>query len=242
MNTLNPAGALQVVGYRQDQRFFTRITVCIAALIVFSFAQFGLRGMVDYGAVPWWVHAHAAVMMSWLALLIAQNRLAESGNIRLHARLGWAGLVLAVVIGLFGLYSGQMAIALDRVPPFFTHPFFLALTAIEALAFTATVLTAIALRRQTEWHRRLIVVSLIIIMEPAFGRLLPMPLLGDWGEWVVLVLQLVVLGVAATHDHRTLGHVHPASWLGGLWLVVIHVSIQLVARTGWAAGVVAGLE
>lgn len=240
MPTLNPVDALALEGYRNDQRFFTRITVCIAVLIVFSFAQFGARGMVDYGNVPWWVHLHAAAMVGWLVLLITQNVLAGRGNLLLHARLGWAGLLLAVSIGVLGVYSGQMAIALNRVPPFFTHPFFLALTAVEALAFTATVLTAIAMRRQTEWHRRLMLVSLIIIMEPAFGRLLPMPLLGDWGEWVVLVLQLVVLGIGATHDRRARGQVHPAFVLGGLALVAIHVSIQLLARTGWAAGVVAG--
>ncbi len=215
MSTLAPTG----VSFTADQTFFTRLAIGISLFIIFAFAQFSLRGMVRFEAVPWWTHLHAFAMLSWLALWIAQNHLAGRGNLRLHARLGWTGMVLAMGIGALGIYTGQMAITLGRVPPFFSDPFFLALTAVEATAFTAVVLTAIAMRRQTEWHRRLILVSAVIILEPALGRLSPLPFMGVWVYWTVLVLQLMVLGIAMRHDQKVHGRVHAALWVGALALV-----------------------
>jgi hypothetical protein len=220
--------------YSDDQRFFTRMAVGIAVFSVFGFVQFAARGMVDFAAIPWWVHLHAAAMVGWLALFVTQNMLAERGHLALHRRLGWTGLVLALVIGPLGVYSGQMAITLGRVPPFFSDPFFLALTSVEATGFVLIVVAAILQRRRTEWHRRLMLVSTVVIMEPALGRLLPMPLLGHAGEWVVLVVQLMVLAVAAWHDQRLHRQVHPALMIGATLVILVHCVIQGLAITEWA--------
>ncbi len=222
------------VAFQDDQQFFTRMATFVALLIAFGFVQFAARGMVNFGAVPWWVHLHAAVMVSWLGLFVTQNVLAGRGKLQVHRRLGWIGLVLALVIAPLGVYSGQMAIALNRVPPFFPDPFFLALTSVEAISFALIVIAAILLRRQTQWHRRFMLVSTVVIMEPGLGRLLPLPYMGNWGEWAVLAVQLMVLAVAFRHDKQVRGAVHPALWVGAAWVVLIHCVVQGLAITDWA--------
>ncbi|MEI6640633.1 MAG: adenylate cyclase [Novosphingobium sp.] len=216
--------------YQADQRFFTRLALALAALIVFGFAQWALRGFVDPLKTPIWIHLHGIAMLGWLALIVTQNSLAERGNMALHRQLGWLGLVLVAAIVGLGMFSGRMALALHRVPPFFTDSYFLALTHVEVVAFASLVGTAIALRRNTQWHRRLMFGATVILMEPALGRLLPMPLLGQTvGGWIEAGLQVGFLAILARHDRKVAGSVHPATLLAMAAVVGVHAVIQLLA-------------
>lgn len=217
--------------YRTDQRFFVNLSQGIAAFIAFGFIQWSARGMVDIGTVPIWVHLHGLAMVSFLILFLVQNRLADSGSLALHRRLGWAGLLLALAIAPLGSFTGVMAVELHRVPPFFSNAHFIALTWVEAILFSATVCYAILRRRETEWHRRMMLAALVLIMEPAFGRLLPMPFLHGWGHWIIMALQLGVLGIAMRHDRSVRGSVHPALWAGTGLIIGSAVIIALLAQT-----------
>lgn len=244
MATVAPSSLKPAERYRADQAFFLRLAIGICVFIVFGFVQWTARGFVDVGAVPIWVHLHGAVMIAWLTLFVTQNALANSGALALHRKLGWAGLVLALLLAPLAAYTGQMAVTLGRVPPIFTGPYFLALTHIEGAAFSAMVLWAIAVRRQTEWHRRLMLASLVIIMEPALGRLLPVPLLGQWTEWVIAAVQLATLGIAMRHDLKFSGRIHPALWCGAAAVMATHLAIVFAARapvvTAYAQALAAG--
>lgn len=213
-----------------DQRFFTRLAIGMAAIIVFSFAQWALRGFVSPAAAPVWVHLHGVAMLSWLGLLVAQGVLAGTGNAALHRTLGWLGVALVLCIAVLGVFTAQRAIQLHRVPPFFTNAFFLALTHVEALAFALMVAAGIALRRRTHWHRRLVLGATIIVMEPAFGRLLPAPVLGPVLEPILeLALQLGVLSIIARHDLRQTGTIHPATRVIAIALIVITATINALS-------------
>ncbi len=229
---MNMAAGRPSASYLADQRFFTRLALALAAFIVFGFAQWALRGFVAPLKTPIWVHMHGLVMLSWLALLITQNTLAGNGNLALHRRLGWSSLLLVPALMVLGIVSGQMALALHRVPPFFTDAYFLSLTHVEVVAFGSMVAVAIAMRRQTQWHRRLMLGATVILMEPALGRLLPMPLLGQSaGAWLEAALQVSFLGMMAHHDYKVMGRVHPAS-LAAIGVVIgVHALIQVLAST-----------
>lgn len=224
--------------YRGDQRFFTRLALALAAFIVFGFAQWALRGFVAPLNTPIWVHAHGIVMLSWLALIITQSTLAENGNLALHRRLGWSSLLLVPALMVLGVISGRMALALRRVPPFFTDAYFLSLTHVEVVAFGSMVAIAIAMRRQTQWHRRLMLGATVILMEPALGRLLPMPLLGQSsGAWLEAALQVSFLGIMARHDSKVLGRVHPATLVAMGAVIGVHALIQVLAGTAAIAAI-----
>ena len=113
--------------YSVDQSFFVKLAIALAGLTVTGFILNAAMGRVDISAIPVWIHLHAVAMLAWLALFIAQNRLAASGNIALHRKLGWAGAFLVCAIVGLTCFSGVMAVAMGRQPPFFSPPFFLAL-------------------------------------------------------------------------------------------------------------------
>lgn len=214
-----------------DQSFWQKTMLWISVFIVFGFAQFAARGLVDYGSVPLYVHAHAVVMMAWLGLTVTQATLVARDNLALHRRLGWLGAGLAALVVCLGSWVSIQIIQAHREPFFFTPPFFLALTQVGLLTFGGLITAAIMRRRETEWHRRLMVGALILLMEPALGRTLPMPLIMPWGEWAALAVQLGVLAVVARHDRKVRGTIHPATIVAGLVITLSHCIIETLAVT-----------
>lgn len=215
--------------HQMEQRFFTRFALALAAIIVLGFGQWGARGMVNVGTTPWWVHLHGGLMVSWLGLFVLQSLLAQAGLRELHRRLGWASLGVLAAIVLTGPYTGIRAVELHRVPPFFTDAYFLALTSVGTLMFAALVCWGVAMRRQRDWHRRLMLGAGIVLLEPALGRLLPMPLLGAWGPFTEMCLQLGFVLVMARHDTNRRGTVHPATLVAAVAVIAVLGLVTLLS-------------
>ena len=219
-----------------DRSFWQKMALGMALFIVFGFAQFALRGFVDPARAPLHVHAHGVVMLGWLALTVAQTWLVDRDNLALHRRLGWLGIGLAAGLVALGSYTGIHAVMTQRQPPFFAPPYFLALSQVGLVAFAGLIAAAVATRRRTEWHRRFMLGALILILEPALGRVLPMPLIMPWGGWLSMAIRLGVVGLVARHDSRTLGRVHPATVIVALVVAGAHVAVEVLARVpAWIA-------
>lgn len=71
----------------------------------------------------------------------------------------------------------------------------------------------------------------IIILEPALGRLLPIPLMGPWAEPAVALCQLVVVAIVAAYDRRIGGAVHPATWAVAALVIATRVAVSLLSMT-----------
>lgn len=223
--------------------FFRRMALWLSAFIVFGFLQFAARGLIDYRTAPVWFHLHGMAMTCWLGLLVVQSTLADNGNLTLHRQLGWSSTALVPVIWVLAMAAVVSALRTNFVPPFFTPAFFLALVVVETSLFAGMASLAIARHRDTDWHARLLLGATIVLMEPALGRLLPMPLLGGWGEWLAMAVQFVPVMLMVRHDRRELGTVHPATQLTAVVVVVAHVATALVAMlpaVDAAAGAIAG--
>lgn len=221
-------------GYASNQPFFVGLAWLCAVIIVVGFVQNAALGRVDIPAVPSRVHLHGLLMLSWLGLLITQNRLALHGNLTRHRQLGWLGAGLVGAIVLVSGLASVLALVEHRFPSFFTPAYFLALGGGEAGSFAGLVLAGIALRRDTESHRRLISGSTLVLLEPALGRLLPMPLIGgEVGQWVILLVQLGFVAFILREDRRSLGRIHPATLAVGGALVLTHALVSLGARLPW---------
>ncbi len=225
------------------ERFWQRMAIGLALFIVLGFLQFTLRGFADPVAAPFWVHVHGAAMLAWLGLLIVQPTLVSRANLPLHRRLGWIGAGLAVFIVGLGIFTGVASLVLHRFPPFFSAAHFLALTTVEPLAFGAMVWMAVRRRRTTDWHRRLMIGGAIVILEPALGRILPMPLMVGWSTIPITLCQLAVVGIVALYDRRTIGKVHRATkWIAAVvvatnaTIYILSMTPPVIALAGWLVG------
>lgn len=225
----SPAALLQT-----DRQFFARITLGLSLVIVIGFAQFAALGRVDYRHVPLWFHFHGAIMLSWLTLSVLQTQLAarmSPQSMGLHRRMGWLALAYIAIIPLVGSMALNAAISRQLVPPFFTPPFFLALNGSFFVGFSALVVMAVLRRRETAWHARLMLAANIMLLDPAMGRILPMPMLGQNGEWLSMAVEMVPYGLLVMHDRRRMGQIHPATLLGAGSNVGLHILTALLAGT-----------
>lgn len=211
--------------------FWARMTIGISLFIVVGFAQFGLRGFVPYMQVPIIFHIHAVVMLAWLGLTITQALLAGSGGLALHRRLGSSSAVLLPAIVVLASLTCLTALRVNFFPPFFSPAYFLALVHVGVLTFATLVIAAVARRARPDWHKRLMVGALVVIMDPALGRVLPMPFIMPWGEWLSMLIQLGVVALILRRDRREFGAVHPATLAVAMAVVLSHVIVELLAIT-----------
>ncbi|HET7708557.1 MAG TPA: hypothetical protein VFK50_03365 [Sphingomicrobium sp.] len=215
MATLSQDRFVQGTG---DERFFLRGAIVMAVIIAAGFSFQLAMGRSTF-ASPVRVHIHALLFMGWVTIFLLQNILVSVGRVDLHRKLGWlaAGWMVAMVISGFLV---TLAMVRNGVVPFFFRPLhFLIFDPVQVLTFAGLTIAAVALRRRTDWHRRLHYSGMALLLGPAFGRLMPMPLLPPYAWEVTFVATLVVLGVTIALDTRRRGALHPAwRWAVGVWL------------------------
>jgi quinolinate synthase len=74
---------------------------------------------------------------------------------------------------------------------------------VSLIASAGLISADIMRRRETGWHRRLLAGTLVLFMEPAPGRTLPMPVIMLWGCWLAPALQPGVLAFVIGHRDRS---------------------------------------
>ncbi len=209
---------LPLASARGDERFFLRASIVMALTVVAGFSlQLGM-GRSTFSSPPL-VHAHAIVFMGWIAIYLLQNIFAATGRMAFHRRLGWiAAGWMGPMIVLGCLVTGAM-VRRGQVPFFFRPLQFLVFDPMTLFAFAGLTVAAILLHRRTEWHRRLHFCGMSMLLGPAFGRLLPMPLLQPWAWETVFAVTLIFPIAGIWADVRRGGHVHPA-WRWGIGAMI----------------------
>lgn len=217
------------VAARRDHLFQIGMALAIAMTVIGGFGSFAMRGLVDIPNIPFWVHMHAVLFIAWTLLFVVQTVLAQRGAIVLHRLLGWTAAGLAMVMTPLAMATALLAVRFDRVPAFFPHEIFIALNLLEVAAFGGLFIAAIRSRKRTQWHKRLMLCAMLSIIGPAFGRILPMPLLGPWGGLAVMLCQLAFVIVGIGYDRLNRGRVHPAYWVGGAVIAIEGLAVPLLA-------------
>lgn len=228
-------------------RFYFGMALTCAVVAVVGFTPTYWAPMADgsLAAAPI-VHLHALLFTAWSIFFIVQTRLAETGRIARHRALGLAGIALASTMLLVGLATAihsteaQIAAGLgDRARGFMIVP----VTTI--LFFGCTIAVAIAKRRRTEVHRRLILIASTAILIAAVARLVRLALTQsgqltgpppvEFSILPSLITDLLIVA-AMIHDRRTQGRVHPTYWIaGGIWLAIQLGRVPFSRTPAWQA-------
>lgn len=213
--------------------------MAVAAVVIgFSTTYFipGPRGTLG---LPWVVHVHGWFAMAWVALLVAQVWLVRSGRSRLHRRVGQGALPIAFGIWASGIATGVWATRRDLPEMGEAAYANTSGTAISLTMFLLLVISAVAMRRRPDWHKRLVLLATVVVLWPAFFRFrhilptMPRPdiLLG-------LLLADSPILVAAIRDKLRFGQVHPAwKWVGtGVFVEQILESVAFETGLNRAPG------
>jgi hypothetical protein len=197
-----------------DERFFLRGAIVMALTIVAGFSFQYMMGRSTFASPPR-VHIHAFFFMGWVAIYLLQNIFVATGRMQLHRRLGWIAAFWIVPMVVVGFVVTVVMVRQGHVPFFFRPLQFLIFDPVTVLTFAGLTVAAVRLRKRTEWHRRLHFCGMSLLLGPAFGRLLPLPLLQPWAWEAAFAATMLfpIAGVVA--DIRRSGRIHPA-WHWGI--------------------------
>ena len=238
MGATAPVEALRQSHPAGDERCFLIASAVMVVLIIAGFLTLYLRGISTFAA-PWPVHVHAVAFMAWVGFFMMQVGLATTGRVDLHKRFGWAGAVLMPVLLVLGAWVLFRMMRNAAVPPFWTYAYFMTMNLMALVAFAALTIAAIRMRRQTQWHRRLMFCGMTALVVTPFNRLTPDAWLAQSMSLVpaLAILLFPVAGMAADwlRDRR----IHPA-WLWGLGVLAITgLTTEIAGRSPLAGWLVA---
>lgn len=221
MATLAQPTARPPVG---DERFFLRAAILMTTLVVAGFSFQLAMGRSTFSS-PVRVHAHAILFMGWVFIYLLQNILVATGRMRWHRRLGWVAAVWIVPMVISAFVVTIQMVRNGTVPFFFQPLHFLIFDPVTVVGFAGLTAAAIILRRHTEWHRRFHFSAMALLLAPAFGRLLPLPLMQPWAWEATFFVAMLFPIFGAIADVRRRGSVHPAwKWGIGVSLAVFVVT------------------
>src|SRR5438445_7096652 len=199
---------------RGDETFFMRCAIIMALTVVAGFSFQHAMGRSTFASPPL-VHAHAIVFMGWVTIYLTQNLLIGSGRVDIHRKLGWIALGWLFPMVLLGCLVTLAMLRRGQVPFFFRPLQFLVFDPMTLFTFAGLTLAAVAMRRQTDWHRRLHFCGMSLLLGPAFGRLLPLPLLQPWAWEAAFAATMLFPATGILADLRRRGSVHRA-WRYGI--------------------------
>jgi hypothetical protein len=209
------------------------MSVAALATVFAGFARpYYLSSYTGAPSLPLQVLVHAAVFTAWMVLLIVQTSLVAIGRRALHRRLGIFGVGLAMVTVVIG-YMTAIAAARRGYNP---NPFapdslaFLASPLGDLAVFVALTALGIYHRRDTETHKRLMLLGTVgALMLPALARLPYIPV-----SSVGLLVLFLLAGPA--YDRWSLGCVHTVyKWASVPVFLTIPLRLVIGATDGWRA-------
>jgi len=217
--------------WRRDRTFYIAMSLAAVVSVFAGFARtYFLRPYFWPNTLPAYIHLHGAAFTTWIALFVVQTVLIASRRTDIHRWLGWlaAGLAaLMIPIALTAaVLSGQRNVASGNVTE---ARIFLAIPIFSMITFLILTAAAVYYRRRPETHKRLMLLATINILDAAVARW-PLAFISSttWTYYVVTDLFIVA---AITYDGVSQRRLHATYAWGGLLVIGMQVSRELIGRT-----------
>jgi hypothetical protein len=198
-----------------EHRFFLASVIAIFAVVVAGFARtYYLKFLFATPALPWFAHLHGLLMTSWFVLFFTQTCLVASHRVAWHRRLGVFGALIALTILVVAPAVLVNAVSRELHAPH-GNRFFIVIFGFDLVVladFAILVASAVALRRRSDFHKRLMLLATCSIILPAIARL---PI-GAFAGFAVFYACVLVPVVVDTLRHRRL---HPVFGWGAPLLI-----------------------
>ena len=219
-----------------DHRFFGIAAAAVIVAVIVGFGPtFYLKPFFNYPPIARSIiYVHGFVMSAWVILFAVQVYFISSKNIKLHQKLGYAGIGLAVLVFATGLMVTVSAArfgtasAPANIPPleFMIVPFG------DMVVFAILFGAAVYYRKNSPNHKRLMLLTMINFLPPAIARFpggfIDYGPLWFYGVPTVITIALIALD---TWYNRKLNRVF---LFAGIFLVAaMWIRLPLSTTQGW---------
>ena len=225
-----------------ERRFYSRMALLLVVVVFLGFApSFYLRGIVpEYPrpnpTLPPAVIFHGLMFTLWMALLVAQTQLVSARRTETHMKLGKASMLLAIALIPVMYVTAVWAVPRESHPPFTDALNWTAIPLAVIPAFGFLVYEAWRRRKQSQWHKRLMLgATILVVFGPGFSRI-PLSPPTFWGFTIQLIAGMCLLFAPLfIWDRRSLGKVHPATWHAFIAsALAVIIPLTLIATKTWA--------
>ncbi len=225
---------------RSQRRFARRLylgaSLIFFALVFWTFARtFYLKSFFGTPPLSELLHIHGAVMTGWVVLLVVQTSLIAARRVQWHRRLGAIGAVWAALVVLFGSITTLQAAAREvrGHTGFATGQVVItSLDLLQMLFFAGFVAIAIWQRHRTDYHKRLMLLTIACMLPDALARL-PVSFMTN---------QLILVGmdgfiiICVGIDTLWYRRLHPAfAWGASLFVAAFHLALYFTQTRAWIA-------
>ena len=226
---------------RYDRVFYAGIAGAAAVMTLTGFAPTyylrlfdgGPSATISGGPFTTLLHVHGALFTSWVALFIAQTAFISTRRVATHRKFGIAGGMLAVAMVIVGVLAGIGLARRGGAPPGIDPLSFLAIPLFDMLMFATFVTTALALRRDRESHKRLMLLAYASLLGAPAARLPGVLPLGPFAFYGIAFL-IVIAG--AVYDYISRRRVHKVYlWGGALLFVSVPLRLVISSTSAWHA-------
>jgi hypothetical protein len=223
----------------REKRMYLIAAIVFAATILFGFGRTYYLKMFT-SAPPlssYLVEIHGAIMTAWVLLFATQVYLVRSKNIRVHQKLGYAGIALGVLIVFVGFFTalGAAKNGAASTPPGVDRFSFLIVPMFDLVMFIILFGAAIYYRKRAANHKRLMLLTAINFMPPAIARF---PIDG-WlalGPLVFFGIPTLILIFAVVYDRVQNGKFNKVFVYGSTLLFVSYpLRLALSGTDLWVA-------
>jgi hypothetical protein len=214
---------------RARQAYFGVALLC-AGIVAWGFWDTYYTRAFARADLPSIVHVHAVVFTIWVLVLVAQAAVVVAGHVRLHRRLGAAGMLYGALVFCVGLLVSVGAPALRVRADFYSLDvggIVVLYNLTDMLLFGAFLALAFVYRNRPELHKRWIIAATAALLGAALGRVVP----GNSPQYLLLWLSPLLALVAVDLAAR-----RPAHWIpivSSALLVVAFFKAPLYAAPIW---------
>jgi hypothetical protein len=220
-----------------DRRLFTFAAIAFPLIVLAGFARtYYLKPYFGGPPLPsLLVHVHGLLMTAWVALFATQVWLISSRQVRVHQRLGYAGVGLAVLIVASGLVTAMRAgkYGSPSMPPNIPSQVFMAIPLFDLVMFSMLFGGAVYFRKRPAAHKSLMLLTAINFVPPAIARIPITPLQNLGPLWFFGFPTMLVL-VCLTIDWRRRGQLNTVFLAGSLLLIASYpLRLALMGTAAW---------
>ncbi len=193
--------------------------------------------------IPLYLIIHGLVMSTWMLLLVVQTGLVQTKNVKAHMMLGWAGLIVALLVIPTGILAmngfGPRLLALG-VPPLVLREGLSLLFWIDVFSlilFPSLIGAAIYYRKKTAWHKRLMLYAGFTVLTPALGRLTAQVAQTDsfgginwplsWGVLLCIMLSVPLYDFVSTRNIQRVTIISFVAVAAGMLLSVLIAGTEI---------------
>jgi hypothetical protein len=236
-NSPSTIGTGAVRRWTHQRVFFSGMAIAMALTALVGFAPtYFFRGLTDQPSLSPLLHLHGGLYTAWILLLVVQTNLAAAGRMRLHKALGKASgaLIIAMFVSGYAVAVGTAAQWVSMPGQLVPGSLQFLIIPLGGLVVFATLVGfGLHLRQRPEFHRRLMLLATIELLNAAIDRLPGVYAAGLAPFYLGTDLFLLAI---VTYDLVSLRRVHPATLWGGGFLVATQIArVTLADSAGWLA-------